>query len=73
MYIVPHARQVSPSSSRKNKKRLRIMENTKVRKTLSKQIKQSVGNVCCNCGTDKNIEYHHIVPLALGGRDIEKA
>lgn len=47
------------------------MENTKVRKTLSKQIKQSVGNVCCNCGTDKNIEYHHIVPLALGGRDIE--
>ena len=71
MYIVPHARRVSPLSSRKNKKRLRIMENTKVRKTLSKQIKQLVGNVCCNCGTDKNIEYHHIVPLALGGRDIE--
>lgn len=28
------------------------------------------GNVCCNCGDNKNIEFHHIVPLSLGGKDI---
>ena len=31
-----------------------------------------LGTVCCNCGKDvgKFIEYHHIVPLELGGKDI---
>ena len=31
-----------------------------------------LGSVCCNCGADvgKLIEYHHIVPLELGGKDI---
>lgn len=25
------------------------------------------GAVCCNCGSKECIEYHHIVPLAVGG------
>ena len=28
------------------------------------------GQVCCNCGNKNNIQYHHIVPLAIGGQDI---
>ena len=27
------------------------------------------GKICKNCGSDKNIEYHHIVPISLGGQD----
>lgn len=30
-------------------------------------LKDNLGNTCCNCGSDENIEYHHIVPLRLGG------
>ena len=41
-----------------------------MRRTVSNDIKNIVGNTCCNCQSDKNIEYHHIVPLALGGADI---
>lgn len=31
-----------------------------------------LGTVCCNCGEDVGglIEYHHVVPLELGGNDI---
>lgn len=25
------------------------------------------GSACVNCGSDENVEYHHIVPLVLGG------
>ena len=25
------------------------------------------GDRCVNCGSDENIEFHHIVPLAIGG------
>ena len=31
------------------------------------EIVQTCGTVCVNCGTDTEIEYHHIVPLANGG------
>lgn len=27
----------------------------------------SLGNACYNCGSEENIELHHIVPLKLGG------
>ena len=27
----------------------------------------SLGKTCCNCGYTGNMEYHHIVPLILGG------
>lgn len=26
---------------------------------------------CINCGATENLELHHVVPLALGGNDIE--
>lgn len=28
-------------------------------------------NKCINCGATENLELHHVVPLALGGNDIE--
>ena len=40
------------------------------RKHVSDDIKKILGNKCCNCGTDKAIEYHHIVPIVFGGNDI---
>lgn len=32
-----------------------------------KNMKDTLGNVCVNCGTTENIKYHHIVPLKNGG------
>lgn len=33
----------------------------------------ALGTICCNCGKEcgDEIEYHHIVPLEWGGRDVE--
>ncbi|MDY4816848.1 MAG: HNH endonuclease [Lachnospiraceae bacterium] len=31
------------------------------------KLKESIGFTCANCGSSENIEYHHIVPLKLGG------
>lgn len=33
----------------------------------STTFKDLVGTTCVNCGSDECIEYHHIVPLSLGG------
>lgn len=43
-------------------------ERRKIKRTL-KKIK---GTVCINCHKDcqDNIEYHHVVPLCIGGNDI---
>ena len=35
--------------------------------TLRTMIKNVCGSVCYNCGSTENVEYHHIVPLKLGG------
>lgn len=40
------------------------------RKQLTKAQKQKIGTRCINCGTEEGIEYHHVVPLLLGGNDI---
>lgn len=32
-----------------------------------KKIIKAKGSVCSNCKSEENIEYHHIVPLVLGG------
>lgn len=40
------------------------------RKTLSKGDKEKIGLECCNCGSAEDLQYHHIVPIALGGNDI---
>ena len=31
------------------------------------EVKHWYGDICANCGSSESIEYHHIVPLALGG------
>lgn len=38
-----------------------------ISKSFRKAIKDSLPDACCNCGSKKSIEYHHIVPLKLGG------
>ncbi|WP_281513479.1 HNH endonuclease [Bacteroides acidifaciens] len=42
-----------------------------MRQTVSKEIKDRKGYICYNCGSREDIEYHHIVPLFLGGNDVE--
>lgn len=37
------------------------------RPSFKKKLIESVGTVCVNCGSDLSVEYHHIVPLAIGG------
>lgn len=43
---------------------------TETRIPLTEEEKDIVGRVCANCGETEDIEYHHIVPLALGGNDV---
>jgi len=40
------------------------------RRKLTELDKDIIGNKCSNCGCDKDLEYHHIIPLACGGNDI---
>lgn len=42
-----------------------------MKQTVSKEIKDRKGRICYNCGSKEDIEYHHIVPLFLGGNDVE--
>lgn len=35
--------------------------------TFKKALVEVHGDRCVNCGSDENIEFHHIVPLAIGG------
>lgn len=44
--------------------RLRLEYN---RESFRKELKAKIENKCANCGKECNVEYHHIVPLALGG------
>lgn len=41
-----------------------------VRGDFKAEIIRMHGNVCCNCGSDKDIEWHHIVPIEIGGNDV---
>lgn len=34
------------------------------------QVAELYGAKCVNCGSGDEVEFHHIVPIALGGRDI---
>ena len=45
------------------------MEN-EVRKYLTDKEKDVVGRKCCNCGSEINLMYHHIVPIAYGGNNV---
>lgn len=37
---------------------------------LTDEDKKEIGLYCCNCGSTEDLEYHHIVPLVVGGKDI---
>lgn len=41
-----------------------------MRRQLTEIEKREIGTQCCNCGATKELEYHHIVPVSLGGNDI---
>ena len=40
------------------------------RRTLTKKDKEEIGLQCCNCGSKEDLQYHHIIPVAIGGKDI---
>ena len=44
------------------------------RKGISREMKKEViaryGSKCINCGSDTDIEWHHVVPIMVGGYDI---
>lgn len=44
-----------------------------MRKRLTKEIKAKIislyGDKCINCGSSEEIEFHHVVPLEIGGND----
>ncbi len=40
-----------------------------MRRNLSEKDKKEIGIRCCNCGSIEELEYHHIVPVSLGGKD----
>lgn len=37
------------------------------RESFRKELKDKLGCKCVNCESEENVQYHHIVPLALGG------
>ncbi len=41
-----------------------------MRRQLTQKDKKEIGTECCNCGSTKELEYHHIIPISLGGNDI---
>lgn len=41
-----------------------------MRRNLSEKDKKEIGIQCCNCGSKEELEYHHVVPVSLGGKDI---
>ena len=45
------------------------MKRTSLTKTMKSEISRLYGYVCLNCGSDTDIELHHIVPLCNGGRN----
>ena len=40
------------------------------RRALTKKDKEEIGLQCCNCGSASDLQYHHIIPIAIGGKDI---
>lgn len=37
------------------------------RPSFKDELKDKLGTACCNCGSCDRVQYHHIVPLYLGG------
>ena len=40
------------------------------RKRIPKEWKDALPKQCASCGATENLQYHHIVPLSMGGRDV---
>lgn len=41
-----------------------------MRRNLTDKDKKEIGTSCCNCGSTEELEYHHIIPISLGGNDV---
>lgn len=41
-----------------------------MRRNLLEKDKKEIGIQCCNCGSKEELEYHHVVPISLGGKDV---
>lgn len=50
-----------------DKETLRQMRLESNRPSFRKNLVETFGNKCANCGSEMYVEYHHIVPLAVGG------
>lgn len=46
---------------------LKRLRHESLRPTFRRRIIEHCGDRCSNCGSETGIEYHHIVPLAVGG------
>lgn len=36
---------------------------------LTEKEKDFIGRKCCNCGSEEDLEYHHVIPLSMGGNN----
>ena len=41
------------------------------RLVLSEERKLRIGTKCINCGSTEDLTYHHVIPLSIGGNDID--
>jgi len=46
------------------------MANVRNRPSVTESMKSVLPKWCCNCGSTKNLVYHHIVPVSVGGNHI---
>ena len=40
-----------------------------IRRVLSNKDKEEIGLQCCNCGSTSDLQYHHIIPIAIVAKD----
>ena len=45
----------------------RELKKERNRPSFRKEIEEAKGKRCVNCGSEESIQYHHIVPLCVGG------
>lgn len=46
------------------------MKRRKLTAEMKQRILGTYGNKCINCGSCEEIEFHHVVPLEIGGNDV---
>lgn len=40
------------------------------RERVAKWLREMLPKKCCNCGSTKDLQYHHIVPVIFGGNEV---